>query len=252
MDTRSHFGTLVEPRSVPADRLFHVSEELYQGLVDGGLIPEGVTLADGLLVRESASAGEWAERLYRMPLEVYEEISRGGPVGQADEVELLDGLLVTKMNRGLPHFVATMLAMKSLERILPDGWFVSKEDPVALPSGPSGYPSMSEPDATVIRGEIRDYLTRRPGPPDLALVVKVSDSSLHEDRAKLARYAWENVPVAWIVDLNARRVEEHTRPSGPAEAPGYREVAFHEPGQEIPVTLDGREAGRASVDELLP
>jgi hypothetical protein len=254
MESQRPTGTMLESQSqaIAGDRLFRLSTEVYRGLRERGLIPEGVSLREGLLVDEEAS-GVPNERLYRMPLAIYEQL---GPLGQDQReepaVECLDGLLVTRMTRGLPHFVATLLVMKALERLVPAGAFVGKEDPVALPSGPSGHPSMPEPDVLVLRGAIRDYLARRPGPADIPLVVEVSDSSLREDRDKLVRYAWENVPVAWIVDLNARRVEIHDSPTGPSDAPGYRNLASFGQGEEVPVVLDGREVGRLPVSELLP
>ena len=78
---------------------------------------------------------------------------------------------------------------------------------------------------TVIRGTILDYPARKPGPADVALVVEVAESSLREDRKVLARYAWANIPVAWIVNLNDRAVEVYTGPTGPADPADLRKIA---------------------------
>jgi Uma2 family endonuclease len=242
---------------LPADRLYRVSPALYRGLVEHRLIdPRAVALADGLLVvapaRDNGPAADPHDRLYRMPLAVYDEVARIGLLGPGDKTELLDGLLVTQMTKGDPHRVATHLIRDALAAVVPRGWFVSKEDPVALPTGPSGHASEPEPDLSVVRGTIRDYMRRKPGPGDIALVVEVAESSLHDDRVKLARYAWVGIPVVWIIDLTGEAVEVHTNPTGPVAPACYQEVATHGPGDRIPVVIDGREVGQVAVADLLP
>jgi Uma2 family endonuclease len=247
-------AAVLEPLDVLADRLFRVPAEVYRGMVDHGLLAEGdgVEFVDGLLIEGNGQGGDRADRLYRMPLEVYDRIADLGLLGPRDKVELLDGLLVKKMTKGLPHFVATYLIREALDGVIPDGWFVAKEDPVALPAGPAGRDSEPEPDVTVIRGGIRDYLARRPGPADVALVVEVAESSLREDRAKLTRYAWQSIPVAWIVNLVDGVIEVYSGPTGPAKPAEYRDRTTYGPDDNIPGVLDGREAGRIAVRALLP
>jgi hypothetical protein len=260
MDTRSQAPAAAEPEplTVPADRLYRVPARVYRGMIRHGLLTErdGVELRDGLLVAGSpdgdGGAADAPGRLYRMPLEVYHEVANLGLLGPRDKVELLDGLLVTKMGRNPPHVVSAHLTWQALAAVVPAGWFVFKGDPVALPAGPVGYASEPEPDVTVIRGAIRDYLSRKPRPEDVSLVVEVAESSLAEDRKALARYAWAKIPVAWVINLKDRVVEVFTRPSGPAEVPGYGETAFYRIGDEIPVVIDGREAGRVPARDVLP
>ena len=86
----------------------------------------------------------------------------------------------------------------------------------------------------------------------LALVVEVTETSHRKDRKALTRYAWAGIPVVWIVDLVGRTIEVHSNPTGPAAPAGYRETTVYREGDEIPVFLDGREAGRLAVGELLP
>jgi Uma2 family endonuclease len=242
---------------LPADRLYRVSPALYRGLVEHRLIdPRTVALADGLLVvepaRDNGTEADPLERLYRMPLAVYDAVARIGLLGPGDKTELLDGLLVTQMTKGDPHTAATFLIVDALRGSLPDGWHVKNEAPIRLADGPSGHASAPEPDVTLVRGTIRDYVRRKPCPEDLALVVEVAESSLQVDRAKLARYAWQGVPVAWIVNLADRVVEVYTGPSGPVAPARYQEVATHGVGDTVPVVIDGREVGQVAVADLLP
>ena len=80
----------------------------------------------------------------------------------------------------------------------------------------------------------------------------MAESSLAWDRTKLTRYAWSGIPVAWIVNLSDQTVEVHSAPSGPSGAAGYGDMKVYVDVDEIPVTLDGREAGRFAVREILP
>jgi Uma2 family endonuclease len=256
-DTQRLAAAVVDPLAGPADRLYRVSPALYRSLVDHRLIdPRRVALADGLLVvapaRGNGTEADPLDRLYRLPLAVYDAVARIGLLGPGDKVELLDGLLVTKMTKGELHVGVTKLVARALGDLLPGGWHAAKEDPVGLPAGPTGVASEPEPDVTVLRGAIRDYMRRKPGPGDIALVVEVAESSLHDDRVKLARYAWAGIPVVWIVDLTGDAVEVHTCPTGPAAPACYQEVATYGASDRVPVVIDGRAAGQIAVADLLP
>lgn len=253
MDTPYLAEAVLDPGDVPVDRLYRVAPEVYRALIEHGLIAEGdgVGFEDGLLVNGVSASLD--DRLYRLSLDLYDAMVGHGLLGPVDKVELLDGLLVKKMTKGHSHIVATHLTRDALAAVLPGGWFVFKEDPVALPTGPSGYASEPEPDVSVVRGVIRDYLARHPDPRDMALVVEVADSLVRDDRViKLIRYAWASIPVAWLVNLVDRSVEVYSQPTGPAAPARYREVAVYGEGDDVPVVLDGREAGRVAARDLLP
>jgi Uma2 family endonuclease len=116
--------------------------------------------------------------------------------------------------------------------------------PIRLPS----QVSKPEPDRCVVRGAIRDYSQRSPGPADIALIVEVSDTSLGEDR-KLARvYGGAGVPAYWIVNLVDRQVEVYTLPY----PDGYHSRQDHAPGQDMAIVIDGVEVGRVAVADILP
>ena len=241
------------PPSVPVDRLYRMAPEVYQRMVEGGLLTgsDGIEYRDGLLVNAPAvmKSTSLSDGLYRIPLDVYHGIADLGLLGPSDKVELLDGLLVKIMTKGQSHFVVVYLLVEAIEKVIADGWFVLKEDPVALPAGPTRHASEPEPDVTVVRGAIRDYLKRKPEPADTALVVEVAESSLREDRAKLIRYAQAGIPAAWLVNLQDRTIEVHTGASSPS---GYRDVLVYGEGDEVPVMIDGREVGRIAAREVLP
>ena len=243
MDTRAPAVAAPEPPDVPADRLYRYAPETYRGLVDHGLVdPRDVLLDDGLLVR----AGQGGD-LYRMPLDVYDEAVRVGVFDKNDRAVLLDGFLVKKMTKGARHTTAFHLVVEALRGITPGGWHVRFESPVRLPDPPNAG-SEPEPDVSLVRGGIIDYLERHPDPADVALVVEVADSSLREDRDGLRRYARAGLPAAWVVNLVDDVVEVYSAP----EADRYAARDDYRKGDAVPVVVDGREVGRAAVDDLIP
>ena len=188
-----------------------------------------------------------AESVWRLSVDQYHEMVRAGIITEDDPVELLDGLLVSKMTKSPLHSATTKLVQKSLERVLPEGWHVAVQEPVTLAR------SEPEPDVSVIRGDTRRYLDRHPGAGDVALVVEVADASWQRDRTlKKSLYAQAGIAVYWIVNLVERRVEAHVQPSGPVAEPDYAEQHQYLSGDEIPLFLDGREVARLAVQDLLP
>ena len=183
-------------------------------------------------------------RLYRMTVEQYEAMAASGAIPTSHRVHLINGYLVEKMTQKPPHVIADDLCGQELARVLP-GWYIRAAKPIRLP----GQASEPEPDRCVVRGTILDYAERHPGPDDIALVVEVADSSLADDR-KLATevYGPAGIPVCWIVDVNARRVEVYTR----RVPQGYGPPEFFEEGQSVPVVIRGRVVGRIAVTDILP
>src|SRR5438128_228790 len=151
------------------------------------------------------------------------------------------------MTKNPPHMVANALLLVHFSRLMPSGWFLALQDPI------STMDSLPEPDATVIRGEPRDYLQRRPAAADIGLIVEVADTSLEQDRGlKKRAYARTGILIYGIVNLIDRQIEVYTDPTGPAAEPTYRQRRDYGPAEMIPVTLDGVEVGSLAVRELLP
>jgi Uma2 family endonuclease len=188
--------------------------------------------------------------VYRLSVEQYHAMIRHGILKDDDPVELLEGILVQQMGKNPPHTFATQVLRDQLPPMMPAGhWFVSDQEPVTVTDD-----SEPEPDVFVVRGSRRDYLAqdRHPAPDDMGLVIEVSDTTLATDRGTKRRvYASANVAEYWIVNLVDRRVEVYTDPSGPCDDPVYRQQRDHNPGDEVPVVLDGAEVGRIRVDDLL-
>ncbi|HEX8199124.1 MAG TPA: Uma2 family endonuclease [Isosphaeraceae bacterium] len=185
---------------------------------------------------------------YRLTLRQFETMIDAGVFPEGTRVELLGGMLVDKMTKNPPHSIASGQTRDLLARIVPPGWYVDEEKPIAL-----GLEDRPEPDVTVVLGRRNDYRDRAPGPKHLALVVEVSDVSYGKDRGeKWWRYAAARVRTYWIVHLAARQVEVYTDPTGRGKAACYRACVIHGADAEVPVVIEDHEVGRIAVREILP
>jgi Uma2 family endonuclease len=185
---------------------------------------------------------------YRLSIAQYEQLATAGVLAEGDPAILWHGTLAAKMTKGRPHTVALVRLDGLLSRLVPAGWHVEQEQPMSI-----GDDGMPEPDLMIVRGTVLDFPDRPPTAQDVALIVEVADSSLPVDSGDvLETYAGEAIPVYWIVNLPKRRIEVHSRPTGPGQAPYYAEHHNYGPDDEVPVVLDGREVGRVAVREVLP
>src|SRR5437763_872911 len=71
--------------------------------------------------------------LYRLSVQQYEAMAEAGIFSETDRVELIQGLLVIKMTKNPPHSVAARAVAKSLGRLVPQAFFVTREDPIRIP-----------------------------------------------------------------------------------------------------------------------
>jgi Uma2 family endonuclease len=188
-----------------------------------------------------------ASSLAKFSVARYQKMIETGILTADDKVELLENYVVLKMSRNLPHDGTIDLLQAALPPVIPAGWLLRIQQTVVLSD------SQPEPDFTVVRGSPRSYLTRHPGAADVGLIIEVADSSLLRDqRDKTRIYARGNIPCYWIVNLVDRRVEVYAQPSGPAAVPAYGSTRIHQPGDPVPLILDGVTAGTVAVTDLLP
>lgn len=181
-----------------------------------------------------------------MTVEQFDRMVREGTLGEDEAVELLNGVLVNAMPKNPAHRVALRKTILALERIIPDGWHVAKEESMTVGPG-----CKWEPDAAVLRADLEFDASRDATVADCALVVEVADASLARDRGeKLAGYARAGLPTHWIVNLVAGRVETFRDPD--AGVGRYLTQTVLGPGDGAPVVVEGREVGRIAVADLLP
>jgi Uma2 family endonuclease len=183
----------------------------------------------------------------KFTLAEYHKLIELGVLMSGEPYELLEGHLVHKMSRGIPHDHAIQVLNKRFIRLIPSGWDVRCQCATTLPTG-----SEPEPDFALVRGDETIYRTRHPGPTDIGLLVEVSDSSLLIDRDdKGSIYARERVPVYWVVNVVDKMIEVYTQPGGPAENPAYAKRDDYPVGTAVPVVLDGNAVGTIAVADVM-
>jgi Uma2 family endonuclease len=159
------------------------------------------------------------------------------------KAELLGGIVFKRTTKP-PHMIAVHRLVEALRGLASEPtWVVTKEDHVELGRW------LPLPDSAILRGPLETYSDRLPRRDDIVLIVEVSDATDAQDRGrKYRRYAASRIPFYWIVDLNRRRVEIHSFPTGRS----YRTVEFFESKDDAPVVLDGRCVGHIPVRDILP
>jgi hypothetical protein len=184
--------------------------------------------------------------LYRFTVEQYRRMVETGILAETERVELLEGYVVARMVHNPPHDAAVDYAQEILRALLPRGWRVREQK--AILAGRS----QPEPDLAIVRGPASRYARRHPGPKDIALLIEVSDASLAYDRGpKLALYGRSRIPIYWIVNLVDSQVEVYTKPRA-GRSPTYQEQCFYGLKDAVPLVIEGQEACRIPVQELLP
>lgn len=135
------------------------------------------------------------------------EVFRGEPV------ELIGGHLVVAEPQGSRHAAALTRVDYALRAVMPAGFFVRPQLPIALDDE-----SEPEPDLAVVAGRPGDYRDAHPVRP--VLIVEIAESSLEFDRAhKGSVYARAGIAEYWIVDVVSGVLEVFRDPQRDPTAP---------------------------------
>jgi Uma2 family endonuclease len=185
-------------------------------------------------------------------VEQYHRAIETGFVPEGISVELVDGFIVQKdrakagddrMMIGDRHRIATLRLAQSAPAFERFGCFLQTQQPISLT--PINEP---EPDASVVRGAIDDYMDHPPGMRDVSAVIEVADRSLPIDLGpKLGAYAAGGVPQYVVVDLVNDRVLIHEVPAGNV----YARVMIAVRGETVHI-LAGSGQVPMPADRLLP
>jgi Uma2 family endonuclease len=177
----------------------------------------------------------------RFTREEFHRMIVAGIFADDEHLELLDGRLIVVPPQGPPHSYASTLLRDRLIRAYGDGHVVREDKPLDC-----GVDQLPEPDLAVVPGSARDFVARDPRGDEAVLVVEVSRTTQEGDRAKAAIYAAAGVPVYWLVDIVARRVEVYAQPARDGR---YSLVLLVAEVEEV--ELPGT-AVRFAVRELMP
>jgi Uma2 family endonuclease len=202
-------------------------------------------------ILEEAAAG----RAIIQPLTVkqYHKFIDSGWIKESTAFELLDGFIVRKdrakaeediMTVGDRHRIVVTLLSHLSPQFVPFGCFIQSQQPVSLP--PHSEP---EPDASIIRGELSDFMDAPPAADDVECIIEVADSSLPRDLGlKLRMYANAGISQYVVVDLVNNVVLDHRKPKGKK----YADVTSLRVRQTIELRAGGTKSVSVSVSRLLP
>jgi Uma2 family endonuclease len=206
-------------RSLP---LYRMDVGLYHRLVEAGAL-EGldVELRDGLLL-DRHSHGE--DPIHRLDTDTYNRMVETGAL-EGEPVELLEGLLVAVMSPQSPEH-ATVI-MRLTHHFKDAKARLRVQLPLELRPG-----AEPEPDLTLAEGEPPRGQHQRTA----LLAVEVSVTSHYKDReVKTGLYAKGGIPVYWLVDVPAKKIEVYSDPG----AAGYNRCDVYWHGASVPSPAEG-------------
>jgi len=140
----------------------------------------------------------------------YHHLAETGLINSDSRVELIDGEIYMMSPIGPPQgsFI-TRLSEFFFGRL--DKKLACR---VQLPIIVSDH-SEPEPDIAIVRRRDDDYRNEHPTTNDVALLIEVSQSSLHVDLGiKLRLYASAGIREYWVIDVDRQNVVVHRDPAG--------------------------------------
>jgi len=194
----------------------------------------------------SLLAREPPEPMYRLTVKQYHRMIEAGVLTEDDEVELLEGWMVTKMARNPAHDSAITRLQRRLEPELGEDWYFRIQSAITTRE------SEPEPDLAAVLGPEEKYDTRHPAPYEVGLTIEVADSSLRNDQVVKSRiFARARIPIYWIANLVDKKIEVYTDPVA-GKSPHYRSQEDFGVDDLIPLVIQGKLIARIPVKDLLP
>jgi Uma2 family endonuclease len=152
----------------------------------------------------------------RISADRYQKMVATGVLTKYDRVELIDGDMINMAPIGPNHSAVMARLTKQFVLSVVDSAIVSPGGSIKL-----GDYSVPEPDLMLLKPRADFYAGQIPTPPDVLLLVEVSESSLAFDQGtKRALYARHGVAEYWVVDIPGERVYVYREPTGD----GYTEA----------------------------
>jgi Uma2 family endonuclease len=197
-----------------------------------------------------------ADRRVRFTVEQYEQLMRAGFLIEGSPIELLDGQLYWKDRRdqgsptmtiGRKHVLTVAFLYNWLvEACKEHNCFPLSQQPLRLTSADA-----PEPDGSVIRGALHDYVEQEIEPDDVLVVVEVADSSLDRDLGdKYQLCAQVGIPTYWIIHLADDSVEVCEVPDTAARE--YRQRTVFHKGESVSLALADGTIVTTPLEALLP
>ncbi len=144
----------------------------------------------------------------------YDEMIQHGILTTDDKVELLNGIIIEKMPKGIKHAAINDLVAEFFREKLGNRVIIRNQNPIVL----NDY-SEPEPDLVLAKPPREIYLDRHPTPEDILLIIEISDSTLGRDRVtKSLAYAKAGIQQYIIFNVQDNSLEDYRNPA----ADGYQ------------------------------
>jgi Uma2 family endonuclease len=153
----------------------------------------------------------------------YDQMIEHGILTSEDKVELLNGVIIKKMPKGIKHASVNDHATELFYRLFGDNVIVRNQNPIWL-----SEISEPEPDLVLAVPDKDFYSERHPTPGDVLLIVEISDTTLGRDRfAKGSAYAKAGIRQYLVLNVQDETIEDYREP----DADGYQFKKTHRHGE---------------------
>lgn len=147
---------------------------------------------------------------YRLRLRDYQRMIEAGILSEDDQVELIEGQIITMSPKGSKHAACLGKINDWLTPLLDRRAQLRIQDPIQIPDL-----SQPEPDLALVIPRADYYAEAHPTPADVILLVEVADSSTRIDReVKAPVYAQAGIAIYWIINLPEQSIEVYSQPQG--------------------------------------
>ena len=155
----------------------------------------------------------------------YDRMIEAGIYTENDRIELINGRIVEIMPKGPKHTSANSRIVRFLIRLFDEKVIVRNQDPIILDDF-----SEPEPDIVLAAWDDKEYSENHPTPPDILLVMEISDTTLAYDREDKARaYSRSGIQQYLLLNLQNETVEDYREPS----PDGYQFKRTHRRGDAL-------------------
>jgi Uma2 family endonuclease len=171
-------------------------------------------IVEAVRARDFEGQRELTPARRRFTVAEYYQMAEAGILRPDERVELIRGEIRVMCPQGPVHAAGGSRADRWFIQQLGDRALVRIQRPIHLSDD-----SEPEPDLVLAVYEEEEYTEHHPTPPELLLVLEVSDSTLRYDRSEKALlYAQAGIIEYCVLNLKARELEDYRDPS----PEGYR------------------------------
>lgn len=151
---------------------------------------------------------ELALKRYPISVRMFHILAEQGAFAPDERVELIDGEIIEMSPIGSRHARCVDFLNRFLASVAGADFIVRIQNPIIAADD-----TEPQPDIAVVRYRPDFYRDSHPTGADTLLVIEIADTTVEFDRSKkLPKYAAAGIAEAWLVNLEAERVEVHAEP----------------------------------------